>query len=637
MMPKKPLPTPPLPQDKPTFRSLTPNNNNNSDSTNSTPPSKSIPPPPPPPDYPRRNTTLVRNTNRPLPPPPPPTTILSGPIVRKPAPIPVSRNKSAPILPPSISTKVEKLERRNMVESISTKNVLGNSQGGGTLRNFNTNNNANVNQLSRSVSHLNFKETSNNNNNNNNVPPRPKLNKTPLSASSSNLPILHRNTNMHIFSKNQTLESHSTPTSPPNFTKTGTLKPARPDRNSLPVNESNTMEVQPRVKTVPQTQQKGKGPRQFSAPELSVEELVDKIFEALKKFCNANKQIIVVSKSAETKIDSSSHPSKESGKANLLIGRDNLTGTNTNYDAKIKSGMKSSNKTIDIILENLQGIIDVASSAYFLMSILKTNTIEFGDESLFKQSLTSITTSRDSIQSLVDLLNFHSKLRSDPITAQLKNIVKNSDMALNMLIGSKAGKLITDCKRNELIAASKVVINSLSSILNSFITNNKSNLVTEVKVASCTISQLLATLNDTISSNLNLFSLPSIKMKITNQSNNLKLLFGDFMEILIELVSCKIQNSRNSSTSLLESFELIRNAVKEIVTDFCRYGEIDTTELAQGELPNLTPSEANINYAVIAVKVNEDNLTAVPNEITYSFDLPRIYFLFFIIISSLFY
>jgi len=126
------------------------------------------------------------------------------------------------------------------------------------------------------------------------------------------------------------------------------------------------------------------------------------ILNSLKKFSNANKQLLAVSRPVYEKL-STLHlsPKVEVMNAQLEVTRDDLSKVNAGFIESITDASQrvSHLETIKVAHE----AIIVASDTSNICAAMKAVTIELkGETSIFRSVLTSITTARDSIILLVD-------------------------------------------------------------------------------------------------------------------------------------------------------------------------------------------------------------------------------------------
>ena len=265
----------------------------------------------------------------------------------------------------------------------------------------------------------------------------------------------------------------------------------------------------------------------------------------------------------------------------------------------------SSTKSVNDLKKLYQDSTNYVNPTSTLINAMKQLTKEAEDETLFKQTVTALTTSRDSLTLLVDAATkFSSFIDGDSILPQLNKVADCAVKAVSFLIGSKTGKLINIGRRLELEAAARAVILSTYKFVNLFNAARKNlDALSEIKIVSATVSQMIATLNETVNSNPNLLSFPNVKQAIIDYGGKLKVVFSQFV---LETQNQVQKSSAEAFPHMLSAFEEVKNCVRDILLDLLCYAEKDTSELASNPNVKLTPSK-EINERAARAHANLDD------------------------------
>lgn len=353
---------------------------------------------------------------------------------------------------------------------------------------------------------------------------------------------------------------------------------------------------------------------------LSEEEHVQ-ICEACKKFCNANKQLLAVSQATLSKVRSAVDPVKEKFLNDQLeFAVDDLKLFNNKFSEYIRDASRAYDQKQTNFIACLT--VDIGNYSSIICAALKVAAVECeGDESVFKQCLKSITTVKDSLIQVVDVLKALPEKVDPSLVPQLEVHTKKTTTILAGLVGQKTtGPLISVGTCMEIEAATRAAVVSIAKLVNSFNGPLEQSIVSEAKVASCCVAQMWATLNEMINTNTNLLSTPEIREKIIGFTSEIKQVFAVFME----QTKKQVGNPSEKTLSLMKQSELpIRALCHKIVSQIQAFSVIDTSQKKEIKIESIKPTQEQIKVADSIVSDPEEIVPPPPTSITQStIDVP---------------
>lgn len=389
-------------------------------------------------------------------------------------------------------------------------------------------------------------------------------------------------------------------------TESGGSSPAIPAKPaSLPPKPSITSK--PPVPTKP--------PKLPPKPVVLSEKEHEQINEACKKFCNANKQLLAVSRSTFATAKNILTTAKiEFLDAQLGLALDDLKDFNNKYSQFIRDSAKvyDHKKTVN----NACLTIDISNFSSIICAALKLAAIECEDESMFRQCLKAITTIRDSLMLVIDALNAAQDKVDSSLVPQLEKRLGACNSSLAGLVGHKTtGPLITDGTRMEIEAAIRAAVVSIARLVNSFNGTLEQTIVSEAKVASCCVAQVWATLNEMVNTNTNLLAIPKIREIISSYTSEIKQGFNIFME----KTKMQVANPSEDQFEAMKANEApFRALLRKIVAHIQAFSEIDTENRSSVVVEDIKPNEKHNNAADKFVSDPEDIVPPPPDNIKQS-------------------
>ena len=341
------------------------------------------------------------------------------------------------------------------------------------------------------------------------------------------------------------------------------------------------------------------------------------ILNLLKKFSNANKQLLAVSRTTAERLKTLQSSKVEFMTAQLQLAREELSAANTKYTEAVRDALSKPDHVNTIKVVHLTS--DVANYTSLICAGMKSVAMEFkADDSCFLPVLTSLLTARDSLTSLLEILETTKEKIDKSISVELTGYVKNLAALTNTLLACKSGKLIPFGRKLELEAAARAATCSIVKLVNSFGRPIEQSIVYETKVASSCISQLWATLNE-LSSSPNMLSFKKAKLILTDFLSDLKVNLAEFMESTKQQVS-------NPSPDVLQVMKShaqpIRELLFNIVANINLFAEIDTSTITENEI-NLTVTETHKKRASLVTGDPEDLVPPPPSTTqAQSIDIP---------------
>lgn len=310
------------------------------------------------------------------------------------------------------------------------------------------------------------------------------------------------------------------------------------------------------------------------------------VFESLKKYYNANKQLGLLANVASNKAQCLTNVNADTLKKQLELARTQLQSSNNELTTLVRATAKSASGEAVIGLLNL--VMEVAKGCSYACASTKSIAIEASDEKLFKQSLTAITTAREAVGGLLEVLQQHTEYLGNAVVTQLEACLKTVEQSIGALVSSRSGKLITTGRLLELEAASRSAVTAVSKLVGTFKLLITKNVLTAAKVASCTVAQLNATLNETATKNDNMLAIPEVKQWILEAANAVKDAFNTFMETTKEEVS---STDSGSHSRMQEAMEPLRALICDTLTKIEAIAEVDTSESQSIKLSMIKPTD----------------------------------------------
>lgn len=382
---------------------------------------------------------------------------------------------------------------------------------------------------------------------------------------------------------------------------TTTKKPPIPEKPLIPEKPSKNPIIPPKLPPKPAV--------------LSKEEHTQ-VCDACKKFCNANKQLLAVSQSTLSKVRSAVDPVKEKFlNDQLALAADDLKAFNNKFSEFIRDAAKAYDHKQTNNVACLT--VDIANFSSIICAALKVAAIDCeGDESVFKQCLKAITTVKDSLIQVVDVLKGLPDKINSSLVPQLEVHTKKTTTILAGLVGQKTtGPLISVGTCMEIEAATRAAVVSIAKLVNSFNGPLEQSIVSEAKVASCCVAQMWATINETINTNTNLLSTPDIREIIIGFAAEIKQVFAVFME----QTKAQVGNpSTNTFQVMKDSEKSIRSLFHKIISQIQAFSVIDTSSKAEIIIDTIKPTPEQIKVSDSIVCDPEDIVPPPPTNITQS-------------------
>jgi hypothetical protein len=130
-----------------------------------------------------------------------------------------------------------------------------------------------------------------------------------------------------------------------------------------------------------------------------------KVIPVFKKLAGANKQLIVISKSASRTVEARPKKDEASARAytlnnQLVLAQENLNKANEDFLERLRETARDQSPASLVELLNMAAA--VASSTSFLVNCCKAVTIELAGRDLFKQVLQATRTVRDALTLAID-------------------------------------------------------------------------------------------------------------------------------------------------------------------------------------------------------------------------------------------
>jgi len=355
----------------------------------------------------------------------------------------------------------------------------------------------------------------------------------------------------------------------------------------------------------------------------------DRILASLKKFSNANKQLLGVSRSAAEAVTELCQSSSkvEFMTLQLRMAREELVDASHTYLGGVQAAGKALEHTETV--RAAYTTLEVASLSLLLCTGMKAVVLETGKNqtSLFSSVLTSIVTVRDALLGLVQVWSHIPKGKVDQnLTTQLEPSVKGFRLLITALVASRSEQMISEGRKVELEASAQAAMVSVVKLTNSFARPIEKSIVYDTKVASCSISQLWAILND-VTTSPTLVSVPAIKSRIEEAGTDLRTSFVRFMECMKQEVA---EPSDRSFTIVKEASQTLRDLLHDIVAQINCYARVSSKELAHEDvdstLSRFTPIPADLQRATFITQEPEDLVPLPPSvEQKQSLDLPDNY------------
>jgi hypothetical protein len=357
-------------------------------------------------------------------------------------------------------------------------------------------------------------------------------------------------------------------------------------------------------------------------PVVLTEEEHDLVCEACKKFGNANKQLLAVSRSTLGKVRASLSPVKvEFLNAQLGVAAEDLLDFNNRFLVFVKEAQKAYDhkKTCNISCLT----VDLANFSSIICAALKLAASECeSDASVFKTSFLSISTVRDSLAGLVDALSLTAEKVDASLIPQLQDHLKKTSSTLASLVGNKcSGPLISLGARMETEAAARAAVVSIAKLVNSFNSPLEQSILTEAKVASCCVAQLWGVLNESLAGT-NMLAMPAVRETVSTFGVEIKQQFADFMQRTKEQVA---NPSVDAFAIMKENERPMRALLHEIVASFRAFSEVDTSDRESLD-DVIKPTEEHLKKAETIVADPPEIVPPPPASFTQSsLDIPDDY------------
>lgn len=299
---------------------------------------------------------------------------------------------------------------------------------------------------------------------------------------------------------------------------------------------------------------------------------VDKISEALKKFGRANKQFtavatMIISK-ADLKLKAKGKDKDKSAdqilplRTQMEASKNQLKTPNDSFATELRDF--KDNSDLLTTLKFLTRAAELTSFAAQLVGIGKALTLILEDDTLFKQMLTAISTTRDSLFELVEIYSSYDL--GEDLLNNVSTAANNVEQSYNELVETRSDgntQLIQSGKRLEIEAVSRACVLALTKFVNSFGGRLTQNILLEAKVSSSTVVQLAATLNDLANTEHNLLSRKEIRNVILQDASSVKDTFLQFLDVAKREVS-----NPTPKTALIvqQASENVRNHIRQILS-----------------------------------------------------------------------
>ena len=315
---------------------------------------------------------------------------------------------------------------------------------------------------------------------------------------------------------------------------------------------------------------------------------LEKYLELLKKFGNANKQILAVARSTQNSISNCGKFRDEILKEQLAMAKGNLELSNNAYLLNLKGLSQLAIKTLDHIQKLNREFISLGGNTISVLNALKSITLELEDKVLHKQALTASNTANESFLNIVNYVYENLQFEQDE-EDYVRAIKKKMEGIITLLVCSSmsSGKLITYGKILEIEAAVRLIAIAVSKLINAFNSAIKLQIIIDAKVASCSISYLTGSLTELVT-NINLLAKPELRQSLVDATSKIKSKLTDFMEQLKKEVSNPNSQSKISLDALYEPFQ---SSIKELLMIIISHSSIELSELAVTSSTPLTQQQ----------------------------------------------
>lgn len=338
-----------------------------------------------------------------------------------------------------------------------------------------------------------------------------------------------------------------------------------------------------------------------------------KVIPVFKKLAGANKQLIVISKSASRTVEARPKKDEASARAytlnnQLVLAQENLNKANEDFLERLRETARDQSPASLVELLNMAAA--VASSTSFLVNCCKAVTIELAGRDLFKQVLQATRTVRDALTLAIDSIKdgipppqliAHLPEAEKKLQAAVTT-VKQSTMQLVTAQATIVGdNFVSAARKQEILGAVRAAVAASTKLLWLRESGEGEEIVNAAKVTAVTVSQLSAAVLEAANDDL-ILAYENFRQLFTDSVAALKEALANYIEETKSIFSEKERAAKSSPV-----FEKLRAAILQLVA---------TTDLLScvglANLGSKSPVVADENIAFARKVMDEVSLPPPP-------------------------